>query len=53
MEEKAELITIRLYPTEKKLADKLCKFHHLRGRGRLFGFLMRKEVEEIKHNKKD
>jgi hypothetical protein len=48
MPDKAELITIRLYPTELALADKLVSYRKFRGRGRLFGYLMKKEVREIK-----
>lgn len=46
--ERAEQVTIRLYPTEEKLAYKLKAYHGLASIGRLFGKLMRDNVQVIK-----
>lgn len=46
--ERAEQVTIRLYPTEEKLAYKLKAYHGLASIGRLFGKLMRENVQVIK-----
>lgn len=48
VKEKAELVTLRLYPSETVLAYKLKSYHRVKSIGRLFSKLMRQNVVEIK-----
>jgi hypothetical protein len=41
-------VSLRLYPSEAKLALTLAKYHKLAGRGRLLAKYMREDVERIK-----